>query len=68
MPFARDRIVESCFWILGVYFEPQHSLARRIMIKVIAISSIIDDMYDAYGTIDELELFTNAIERLVTST
>ncbi|XP_020206642.1 probable terpene synthase 2 isoform X2 [Cajanus cajan] len=63
MPFARDRIVESCFWILGVYFEPQHSLARRIMIKVIAISSIIDDMYDAYGTIDELELFTNAIER-----
>ncbi|XP_020207457.1 (-)-germacrene D synthase [Cajanus cajan] len=63
MPFARDRIVESCFWILAVYFEPQHSLARRIMMKVIAISSIIDDIYDAYGTIDELELFTNAIER-----
>ncbi|RDX58460.1 putative terpene synthase 2, partial [Mucuna pruriens] len=42
-PFARDRIVEACFWILGIYFEPQHSLARRIMTKVIAISSIIDD-------------------------
>ncbi|KAL2327935.1 hypothetical protein Fmac_021362 [Flemingia macrophylla] len=63
MSFARDRIVEACFWIIGVYFEPQHSIARRIMTKIIAISSIIDDMYDAYGTINELELFTNAIER-----
>ncbi|KAK7257286.1 hypothetical protein RIF29_31149 [Crotalaria pallida] len=62
-PFARDRIVEACFWILGVYFEPQYSLARRIMMKVLALSSIIDDMYDAYGTIEELELFTIAIER-----
>ncbi|KAG4968021.1 hypothetical protein JHK87_033672 [Glycine soja] len=62
-PFVRDRIVEGCFWILGVYFEPQYSLARRIMMKVIAISSIIDDVYDSYGTIDELEIFTDAIER-----
>ncbi|KAK7257289.1 hypothetical protein RIF29_31153 [Crotalaria pallida] len=62
-PFARDRIVEGCFWILGVYFEPKYSLARRIIMKVIALSSIIDDIYDAYGTIEELELFTIAIER-----
>ncbi|TKY66670.1 (-)-germacrene D synthase [Spatholobus suberectus] len=63
LPFVRDRIVEGYFWILGVYFEPQYSLARGIATKVIALCSIIDDMYDAYGTIDELELFTNAIER-----
>ncbi|KAK7405096.1 hypothetical protein VNO78_06292 [Psophocarpus tetragonolobus] len=62
-PFVRDRIVEGCFWIIGVYFEPEYSLARRIMMKVIAIASIIDDVYDAYGTIEELELLTNAIER-----
>ncbi|CAJ1978688.1 unnamed protein product [Sphenostylis stenocarpa] len=62
-PFVRDRIVEGCFWIIGVYYEPQYCLARRIMMKVMAISSIIDDVYDSYGTIDELKIFTNAIER-----
>ncbi|ESW04998.1 hypothetical protein PHAVU_011G143100, partial [Phaseolus vulgaris] len=61
LPFTRDRIVECCFWILGVYFEPQYS--RWITTKVIALASTIDDLYDAYGTIDELELFTSAIER-----
>jgi len=28
-----------------------------------AITSIIDGMYDAYGTIDEIDIFANAIER-----
>ncbi|XP_057727959.1 probable sesquiterpene synthase isoform X4 [Arachis stenosperma] len=63
LPYARDRIVECCNWILAVYFEPQYSQARKILIKLIALISIIDDTYDAYGTIDELKLFTEAIER-----
>ncbi|KAL7233712.1 hypothetical protein ACSBR1_017346 [Camellia fascicularis] len=63
MPFARDRIVECYFWILGVYFEPQYLLARRMLTKVIALTSIIDDIYDVYGTLEELVLFTDAIER-----
>ncbi|CAI9768293.1 unnamed protein product [Fraxinus pennsylvanica] len=62
-PFARDRIVECYFWILSVYFEPQYSLARKILTKVIAMASILDDIYDVYGTLDELALFTDAIER-----
>ncbi|KAF5956788.1 hypothetical protein HYC85_004013 [Camellia sinensis] len=63
LPFARDRLVECYFWILGVYFEPQYFLARRILTKVLALTSIIDDIYDAYGTLEELELFTDAVER-----
>ncbi|KAF7142010.1 hypothetical protein RHSIM_Rhsim06G0190300 [Rhododendron simsii] len=63
LPFARDRVVECYFWILGVYFEPQYFLARRILTKVIAMTSIIDDIYDVYGTLEELVLFTDAIER-----
>ncbi|KAJ6969907.1 valencene synthase-like [Populus alba x Populus x berolinensis] len=63
LPFARDRVVECFFWIVGVYFEPQYSLARKILTKVIAMASIIDDIYDVYGTLEELELFTEAIDR-----
>ncbi|RDX79890.1 putative terpene synthase 2, partial [Mucuna pruriens] len=64
LPYARDRIVESCFWVLAIYFEPQYSEARKIMTKVFALMSIIDDTYyDAYGTIEELELLTKAIEK-----
>ncbi|KAL4294776.1 hypothetical protein AHAS_Ahas18G0261900 [Arachis hypogaea] len=62
-PYARDRIVECCNWVLAVYFEPQYSQARKILTKLLALTSIIDDTYDAYGTIDELKLFTEAIER-----
>ncbi|XP_054810947.1 (-)-germacrene D synthase-like [Prosopis cineraria] len=61
--YARNRIVGLCFWVLTVYFEPQYSKARRMMTKVIGLLSIIDDTYDAYGTIDELELLTEAIQR-----
>nr|QWB49542.1 terpene synthase 8 [Aquilaria sinensis] len=61
-PFARHRIVECYFWILGIYFEPQYALGREITTKAIALISILDDIYDAYGTPKELELLTTAIE------
>ncbi|KAK2970705.1 hypothetical protein RJ640_015130 [Escallonia rubra] len=63
LPFARDRVVECYFWILSVYFEPQYAFARMLMTKIIALTSVIDDIYDVYGTLEELVLFTNAIER-----
>lgn len=63
--FARDRVAECFFWILGVYFEPQYQLARRLITKVISLTSIIDDIYDVYGTLEEVMLFTDAIERCV---
>ena len=65
LPFARDRIVECYFWILSVYFEPQYSLARKTLTKVISITSALDNIYDAYGTLEELEPFTEAIERFI---
>ncbi|KAH0637559.1 hypothetical protein KY290_037895 [Solanum tuberosum] len=61
--YARDRLVECYFGAVGLHFEPQQSRARIMTGKIIAIISIVDDTFDAYATFDELELFTNAIER-----
>ncbi|KAE8667309.1 (-)-germacrene D synthase [Hibiscus syriacus] len=63
LPFARDRLVECYFWILGVYFEPQYSFAREILTKAITMASTMDDIYDVHGTFEELQLLTNAIQR-----
>ncbi|KAL8162410.1 hypothetical protein V2J09_013899 [Rumex salicifolius] len=64
MPFPlRDRVPEGYFWILGAYFEPRYTLARKIFFHVLKITSVLDDIYDAYGTIDELYPFTKAIQR-----
>ncbi|XP_057962434.1 (-)-germacrene D synthase-like isoform X1 [Malania oleifera] len=63
LPYARNRVVECYFWAVGAYYEPHFSLARLILTKAIAFASILDDTYDAYGTIDELQLYTHAIQR-----
>lgn len=63
LPFARDRLVEGYIWSVGVYFEPKYSLARVIMTKVTGVTTMIDDIYDVYGTLEELELFADAVER-----
>ncbi|CAD5189103.1 unnamed protein product, partial [Musa acuminata subsp. malaccensis] len=51
--FARDRSVECYFWILGVFFELYYSRARVIMTKVIALISILDDIYDVYSILEK---------------
>ncbi|KAF2285852.1 hypothetical protein GH714_008426 [Hevea brasiliensis] len=63
MPYARDRVVECYFWMMGLYYEPEYSIGRSIMTKVIATTSLLDDTYDNYATCEELELLTEAIER-----
>ncbi|KAI5333526.1 hypothetical protein L3X38_023657 [Prunus dulcis] len=64
LPFARDRIVELYFWVVRVYFEPQYLVGRNILTKVVALITVMDDMYDAFGTFEELEIFTEAVQRL----
>ncbi|KAI9186868.1 hypothetical protein LWI28_021728 [Acer negundo] len=63
LPYARDRVVECYFWIMGMCSEPQYSFTRITLTKVIAMASVLDDTYDAFGTYEELELLTDAIQR-----
>ncbi|KAL6135300.1 hypothetical protein ACLB2K_067528 [Fragaria x ananassa] len=63
LPFAKDRLMECFFWSVGMVFEPQLSNLRKGLTKVGALVSTIDDVYDVYGTFDELELFTSLVER-----
>lgn len=55
----------SFLWSVGITSEPQHGYCRLQITKAIQIISVIDDVYDVYGTLDELELFTDVIERFV---
>ncbi|GAY65200.1 hypothetical protein CUMW_239360 [Citrus unshiu] len=64
LSFARDSLVASFVWSLGIVFEPQFAYCRRILTITFALISVIDDIYDAYGTLDELELFVDAVERV----
>ncbi|KAH7865920.1 hypothetical protein Vadar_013135 [Vaccinium darrowii] len=62
-PYSRDRAVELFLCGIATYFEPQYALARSINTKSMILISAIDDTYDAYGTYEELKLFTNAVLR-----
>ncbi|KAK8934054.1 hypothetical protein KSP39_PZI015403 [Platanthera zijinensis] len=60
--FARDRLMEIYLFSLECTFEPRFWRCRKMMTKISCIVTIIDDIYDIYGLLDELELFTEAID------
>ncbi|KAK6156765.1 hypothetical protein DH2020_011013 [Rehmannia glutinosa] len=64
LPFARDRLVECYLWTVGgLLFEPQNGHARIMVAKVNALITVIDYVFDVYGTLEELQAFNNAIQR-----
>ncbi|XP_054817636.1 myrcene synthase, chloroplastic-like [Prosopis cineraria] len=63
LTFARDMPTENFFWGLGMASQPELSYFRREMTKITSFITIIDDIYDAYGTLQELELFTHVVHR-----
>ncbi|KAI0507616.1 hypothetical protein KFK09_013742 [Dendrobium nobile] len=62
LDFIRDRLVENHLWALGFTFQPKFWRNRKAITKINCLVTTIDDVYDVYGTLDELEIFTNAIE------
>ncbi|KDP25964.1 hypothetical protein JCGZ_22993 [Jatropha curcas] len=61
--FARDRLVEHYFWCCGLAFEPKFESFREMGTKIICLITHIDDVYDVYGSLEELELLTDFAER-----
>jgi len=65
MSFVRDRLVEGFFWAVGFTPNPQFGFCRKLSTKLAVLITTIDDIYDVYGTLDELELFTDIVDRFV---
>ena len=65
LSFARDRLMECFFWTVGMVFEPQFSSCRKGLTKVTSLITSIDDVYDVYVTLEELEMFTDTVQRFV---
>ncbi|PIM97306.1 Exo-alpha-bergamotene synthase [Handroanthus impetiginosus] len=63
LSFARHRLAECFLWALGLTPEPHLGYTRKILTKIAAFITIMDDIYDVYGTLDELKVFTETIER-----
>ncbi|CAN1234143.1 Probable terpene synthase 3 [Linum perenne] len=61
--YARDKLVETYYWAVGMFWEPKFALARYFVTKGTTLGTVLDDTYDVYGTIDELELFTSKFAR-----
>ncbi|XLR34458.1 hypothetical protein S83_062358, partial [Arachis hypogaea] len=63
VPYAREGIVELYFWPFAINSELKYTTFRVVTTKVNQWMTIVDDTYDAYGTIQELKLLTLAIQR-----
>ncbi|KAL0447241.1 UNVERIFIED_CONTAM: Tricyclene synthase 0e23, chloroplastic [Sesamum latifolium] len=63
LPKARNQAVKWYTWSMASISDPRLSFQRIELTKSIAFIYLIDDIFDLYGTIHELTLFTQAINR-----
>ncbi|WCJ37091.1 Myrcene synthase chloroplastic [Euphorbia peplus] len=63
LDFVRDRPMEGFLWTIGGMSEPEFGFERRMLARVGALITVIDDIYDVYATLDEIQLFTDAVAR-----
>nr|QBA83584.1 terpene synthase family protein [Chrysopogon zizanioides] len=63
LPNTRDRIVEMYFFAFGMLQTEEYSRARLIDSKIIALVSLMDDIYDEHASFEEAQKFNEAIQR-----
>ncbi|KAL1823095.1 hypothetical protein ACET3Z_009873 [Daucus carota] len=60
---TKDSLLQCFFWTIGISFEPHLSDSRISLTKLATFLTVIDDLYDDHGSVDELELFTDSVRR-----
>ncbi|PAN49532.1 hypothetical protein PAHAL_9G467700 [Panicum hallii] len=63
LEYVRDRLVECYFWAYSIYYEQEYARARMILVRLFVLTSLLDDTYDDYATLEESRDLTKAIER-----
>lgn len=65
LEFARNQPLKWYIWSMACLTDPSLSEQRIDLTKPISLIYIIDDIFDVYGTLDELTLFTQAVDRYI---
>lgn len=63
LKFARDEPIKWYVWTMACIPDPRFSDVRIEVTKPVSLIYIIDDLFDIYGNIDQLTLFTEAVKR-----
>ncbi|XP_068644979.1 (-)-alpha-terpineol synthase-like [Aristolochia californica] len=63
LKFVRDRCMEVFLCSSGMIPEPRFDFGRKQLTKILKLIAVIDDLYDVYGELEELEIFTEAVQR-----
>ncbi|KAG8370962.1 hypothetical protein BUALT_Bualt13G0037700 [Buddleja alternifolia] len=58
-----SRIVEDYIWSVGMIEPPEYGYQRVMFAKLIGLVTTVDDIFDVYGTLEELQLFEEAFQR-----
>ncbi|KAH8512018.1 hypothetical protein H0E87_009273 [Populus deltoides] len=61
LKFARDQPLKWHMWSMSVLIDPSLSEQRVELTKPISLVYIIDDIFDLYGTLNDLSIFTGAV-------
>ncbi|KAI3448892.1 hypothetical protein Pfo_005557 [Paulownia fortunei] len=59
---ARSQPMKWHMWSMTVLLDPSWSFQRILLTKPISLVYIVDDIFDLYGTLDQLTLFTQAVK------
>ncbi|CAI0407016.1 unnamed protein product [Linum tenue] len=63
LEFARNEPMKWCMWPLTTLIDSKFSEERVELAKPISFVYLVDDIFDVYGSLDELTLFTEIVDR-----